>query len=118
MVRSARHGYDEQCLDQHRDAECVHGETGCVDLEAKDVDHTLSLFRVVGLEQGREAPRWSDGRQRSLARRSVVAEKNAILAGELFEGDRYEGADTAYDKDLSKSTRQLMVMVVVNLRSK
>ena len=113
MVCGAGHGYDEQRLDQHGDAEGVHGEAGRVDFEAEDVNDTLSLLWVVWLEQGCKAGRRGCSRRRGLARRGVIMDENAILTGELLEGDRYEGANTAYYKDLGGLARRPLVVVVL-----
>lgn len=47
----------------------------------------------------------------------MVAEEDAILASELFEGDWNEGANTAYYEDLGKLAVQLVMMVNPDSRS-
>lgn len=64
---------------------------------------------MVWFEQGCEAGGWGHSRQRGLARRGVVVDQDTILTGELLESDGYEGANTAYYKDLSALARQPLV---------
>ena len=61
------------------------------------MDYTLSLLWV-WLEKG------VNGRASGLAGRERVGEEDTIFAGELFEGDGNEGANTADNKDLSSPT--------------
>ena len=99
MVRSARHGYDKQSLNQHGYTEGVHCKASGIDLEAEDVDDALPTLRVVGLEESLDGR--GHGRGRDLAGRGAIGKKYSILASELLEGHRYEGANTAYYKDLA-----------------
>ena len=98
MVRSARHGYNKQRLNQHGDTEGVHCKASGIDLKAEDVDDALSALRVVGLEEGLDGR--GHGRGRDLAGRGAIGKKYSILASELLEGYRYEGTNTTYYEDL------------------
>ena len=99
MVRCARHGYNKQSLNQHGDTEGVHCKASGIDLEAEDVDDALSALRMVGRKEGLDGR--GHGRGGDLAGRGVVGKKHSILASELLEGHRYEGANTAYYEDLA-----------------
>lgn len=55
---------------------------------------------MMGLECGREADRRGHSRKGCLAWRGMVVKQDTILAGKLLEGNRYEGANSTYYKDL------------------
>jgi len=46
MIRCAAHANDQQSLYEDRYAESVHGEARSIDLDAEDMNDTLSLFRI------------------------------------------------------------------------
>jgi len=107
MVGSARHGDDQKGLYQNADGESVHRKACGVDLGPQEVDNALPIAggrrtgskrvqrHIVGGRGG------LGGRRAGLGR---VREEDALISGQLLEGDGNEAADAADDEDLGRPT--------------
>jgi hypothetical protein len=103
MVRSSGHCHHYQSLEEDTDAEGVHGETGCVDLQSEQAENTLAISMLSATIAVRRK-RSCDFRDvdLGLARPSRITCKDGAgrASSEIFKGDWDESTKAADYEDL------------------